>query len=58
MSVEAVRAHFRKWNIEDRIQEFDVSSATVEKAAEALHCEEKRIAKPWHFWSMMRLFWS
>jgi prolyl-tRNA editing enzyme YbaK/EbsC (Cys-tRNA(Pro) deacylase) len=45
MSVEAVRAHFRKWNIEDRIQEFDVSSATVEKAAEALHCEEKRIAK-------------
>lgn len=45
MSIEAVREHFRKWNIEDRIQEFDVSSATVEKAAAALGCEEKRIAK-------------
>ena len=33
MSIEKVRDYFRKWNIEDRIQEFDVSSATVELAA-------------------------
>lgn len=45
MSIEKVRDYFRKWNIEDRIQEFDVSSATVELAAKALNCEPKRIAK-------------
>ena len=33
----------------DRIQEFDVSSATVELAAMALHCEGKRIAKTLSF---------
>ena len=31
--------------MEDRIQEFDVSSATVELAAKALNCEPARIAK-------------
>ena len=35
--------------MEDRIQEFDVSSATVELAAEALHCEPCRIAKTLSF---------
>ncbi|NLX76365.1 MAG: YbaK/EbsC family protein [Clostridiaceae bacterium] len=45
MSIEKVRDYFRKWNIEDRIQEFDVSSATVELAAKALNCEPERIAK-------------
>ena len=35
--------------MEGRIQEFDVSSATVELAAEALHCEPCRIAKTLSF---------
>ena len=45
MSIERARAHLRKWNLEDRIQEFDVSSATVELAAKALNIEGARIAK-------------
>lgn len=49
MSIEAVRAYFRRFGIEDRVQEFDVSSATVELAAEALHCEPRRIAKTLSF---------
>ncbi len=45
MAIENVRAYFRKRGIEDRIREFDVSSATVELAAQALGCEPCRIAK-------------
>ncbi len=45
MSVKKVRNYFKTLNIEDRILEFDVSSATVELAAKALNCEGKRIAK-------------
>ena len=45
MAIERARAHLRKWNLEDRIQEFDVSSATVELAAKALNIEGARIAK-------------
>ena len=45
MSIEKVRAYFKTLGIEDRIQEFDVASATVELAAQALGCEEARIAK-------------
>lgn len=45
MAIEQVREYFRKAGIEERIQEFEVSSATVELAAEALHCEPCRIAK-------------
>jgi len=45
MSIERVKEYFRKFNMEDRIQEFDVSSATVELAARALNCEPARIAK-------------
>ena len=45
MSIERARAHLRKWNLEDRIQEFAVSSATVELAAAALNVEPARIAK-------------
>lgn len=32
MSIERVRTFFRNYGIEDRIQEFDTSSATVELA--------------------------
>lgn len=49
MAVEKVKEFFGKLGMEDRIQEFDVSSATVELAAEALHCEPCRIAKTLSF---------
>ena len=49
MAIEKVKAYFRKYGMENRVQEFDVSSATVELAAEALHCEPCRIAKTLSF---------
>ena len=49
MAIEKVKEFFGKQGLEDRIQEFDVSSATVELAAEALHCEPCRIAKTLSF---------
>ncbi|MFL0197191.1 YbaK/EbsC family protein [Clostridium sp. WILCCON 0269] len=49
MSVEIVKKFFEKWNIADRVQELPISSATVEEAAKALNCEEKRIAKTMSF---------
>ena len=45
MSIETARAHFRSIGIEDRILEFEESSATVELAARALHVSVARIAK-------------
>lgn len=45
MAIEKVREYFRQFGIENRIREFDVSSATVELAAQALGCEGARIAK-------------
>lgn len=49
MAVERVKEYFKKYGIESRVQEFEVSSATVELAAEALHCEPCRIAKTLSF---------
>ena len=49
MSLKSVKDYFRTYGIEERIQEFDVSSATVELAASALHCEPQRIAKTLSF---------
>lgn len=49
MAIDKVRAYFEKYGMEGRIQEFDVSSATVELAAAALHCEPRRIAKTLSF---------
>ena len=49
MSIQRVREYFRTEGIEDRILEFEVSSATVELAALALGCEGKRIAKTLSF---------
>ena len=45
MSIERARAHLKKYDLESRIQEFTVSSATVELAAKALNIEGARIAK-------------
>ena len=33
MAIEKVKEYFRQFGMEDRVQEFDVSSATVELAA-------------------------
>lgn len=49
MAIEKVKEYFKKYGMEDRIQEFPVSSATVELAAEALHCQPCRIAKTLSF---------
>ena len=49
MAIEKVRAYFKTKGIEDRIQEFEVSSATVALAAQALGCKENRIAKTLSF---------
>ncbi|CAN3995509.1 ABC transmembrane type-1 domain-containing protein, partial [Dysosmobacter welbionis] len=43
MSIEKVRAYFKPLGIEERIREFDVSSATVELAAVAVGVEGARI---------------
>ena len=49
MAIEKVREYFAQFGIADRILEFDVSSATVELAAEAVGCEPWRIAKTLSF---------
>lgn len=49
MSIERVKAYFKTQNMEHRVQEFTVSSATVELAAQALNCEPCRIAKTLSF---------
>lgn len=49
MAINVVKEYFKKYNLDKKIQEFNVSSATVELAAEALGIEEKRIAKTLSF---------
>lgn len=45
MAIEQVRTYLKQYGVEEKILEFDVSSATVELAAAALNCEPQRIAK-------------
>ena len=49
MSIEKGRAYFRALGLEDRVMEFEVSSATVELAAKAVGVEGARIAKTLSF---------
>ncbi|WP_288166278.1 YbaK/EbsC family protein [uncultured Peptoniphilus sp.] len=49
MSIEKVKNYFKDFGIEDRIREFETSSATVELAAAALNCQPERIAKSLSF---------
>ena len=49
MSIERAKTYFKTFGMEDRILEFDVSSATVELAAQALSCEPAHIAKSLSF---------
>lgn len=49
MAIEKVREYFKNFDIEDKILEFPVSSATVALAAEAIGTEPARIAKTLSF---------
>lgn len=49
MSIEKGREYFRQYGMEDRVREFEVSSATVELAAQALGVEGAKIAKTLSF---------
>ena len=49
MSIEKVKSYFKQFNMEDKIMEFPVSSATVTEAAKALNCQEAHIAKTMSF---------
>lgn len=49
MSIEKAKNHLKKYGLDEKIREFEVSSATVELAAIALNCEPKRIAKTLSF---------
>ncbi len=45
MSLESVKTHFKQWNRENDVMEFETSSATVEQAAETIGVSPARIAK-------------
>ena len=49
MTIEQVKAYLTDCGLGDRVREFDVSSATVELAAQALGCEPCLIAKTMSF---------
>ena len=49
MAIDKVKAYFKQLGMEDRILEFDMSSATVELAAVAVGCEPAHIAKTLSF---------
>lgn len=49
MAIERVKTYFKQYGMEEKIREFDVSSATVELAAQALSCEPARIVKTLSF---------
>ncbi len=49
MAIEKVISYFESVGMADRIKQFEVSSATVELAAQALGCEGARIAKTLSF---------
>ena len=49
MSVSRVKEYLKKWDLDDKVMEFEVSSATVALAAQALGVCEQRIAKTLSF---------
>ena len=49
MSLDRAKAHLEQFDLAHRIHLFDVSSATVELAAQAVGCEPARIAKTLSF---------
>lgn len=49
MSIAIVKEYFKKLGMDNKVLEFDVSSATVELAAIALNTQQARIAKTMSF---------
>ncbi|MFS0862849.1 YbaK/EbsC family protein [Fredinandcohnia sp. 179-A 10B2 NHS] len=49
MSLESVKAHFKQWNREKDVMEFETSSATVDQAAQTIGVVPARIAKTLSF---------
>lgn len=49
MSIERAKKHLARWGKDTLVTEHDMSSATVELAAQALHTEAGRIAKTLSF---------
>ena len=49
MAIDKVKAYFRQFDMEDKVLEFEVSSATVELAALAVGVEGARICKTLSF---------
>ena len=49
MAIEKVREYLKQFGVDDRIREFDVSSATVDLAAKAVGVEGARICKTLSF---------
>lgn len=49
MSFVKAKEYLKKYDLENRIMEFPVSSATVEDAAKAINCQEGEIAKTLSF---------
>lgn len=49
MAYDKAFDHLKKYNLSDRVQVFEDSSATVKEAAERLNCEEALIAKTMGF---------
>ena len=49
MSFQKASEYLKKFNLENKIMEFEVSSATVQDAAQAINCKEEEIAKTLSF---------
>ena len=49
MSIESVKAHFKQWDRENNVMEFESLSATVEQAADTIGTIPARIAKTLSF---------
>ncbi len=49
MAIEKAKEYLKQFELDTKVQEFEVSSATVELAAKALGTEEERIAKTLSF---------
>ncbi len=49
MSLQKAKAYLEQYDLENAVMEFDVSSATVAQAAQAIGCKEQEIAKTLSF---------
>lgn len=49
MSLVKAKEYLKKYGLENKIMEFNVSSATVEEAAKAINCKEEEIVKTLSF---------